>query len=293
MDTELARTFLTVVSAGNFVKAGERLFITQSAVSSRIQTLEQQLGCRLFIRNKAGAQLTPQGKQFQKHAATLLRTIEQAQAAVGVPTGFHYSIAIGGRYALWRDILLPWLAVMQEKEPDVAVRAELGFEEELIFGLIDGRIDIALIYTPQSHPGLVVEPLLTDELVLVAGRPCESVTDAMRDFVLVDWGPAFKARLAAEFPDAPPSRLTTNVGWIALELILTSAGSAFIPRRMAIGYLDAGELHLVPNAPVYELPAYVTYPVTEEPDRLERPLDYLRRLVADVMQDRSVQRNPS
>ena len=54
MDTELARTFLTVVAAGNFVSAAERLHVTQSTVSARIRTLEEQLGCRLFTRNKAG-----------------------------------------------------------------------------------------------------------------------------------------------------------------------------------------------------------------------------------------------
>ena len=58
MDTELARTFLTVVTAGNFIAAAERLHVSQSTVSTRIQTLEEQLGCTLFVRNKAGATLT-------------------------------------------------------------------------------------------------------------------------------------------------------------------------------------------------------------------------------------------
>ena len=54
METELARTFLTVVAAGNFVSAADRLHVTQSTVSARIHTLEEQLGCSLFVRNKAG-----------------------------------------------------------------------------------------------------------------------------------------------------------------------------------------------------------------------------------------------
>ena len=61
MDTELARTFLTVVTAGNFITAAERLHVSQSTVSTRIHTLEEQLGCTLFVRNKAGATLTPAG----------------------------------------------------------------------------------------------------------------------------------------------------------------------------------------------------------------------------------------
>jgi DNA-binding transcriptional LysR family regulator len=58
MDTELARTFLTVVEAGNFISAAERLHVSQSTVSTRIHTLEDLLGCVLFVRNKAGTTLT-------------------------------------------------------------------------------------------------------------------------------------------------------------------------------------------------------------------------------------------
>src|SRR5690606_9513240 len=88
VDTELARTFLTVVSAGNFVSAAEQLNVTQSTVSARIANLEQQLGCVLFVRNKSGTTLTAAGRQFQKHASTLVRTVELARHDVGVPRGF-------------------------------------------------------------------------------------------------------------------------------------------------------------------------------------------------------------
>src|SRR3546814_4835071 len=91
MDTELARTFLTVVAAGNFVGAAERLHVTQSTVSARIHVLEEHLGCVLFVRNKGGTALTPAGRQFEKHASTLVRTVEQARHDVGVPRGFRDS----------------------------------------------------------------------------------------------------------------------------------------------------------------------------------------------------------
>src|SRR5580692_9685554 len=81
MDTELARTFLTVVTAGNFISAADRLHVSQSTVSTRIHTLEDQLRCTLFVRNKSGTTLTPAGRQFQKHATALVRTVEQARHA--------------------------------------------------------------------------------------------------------------------------------------------------------------------------------------------------------------------
>ena len=68
MDTELARTFLEIVSTGSFIRAAERLNVGQTTVSARIRTLEQQLGRPLFVRNKGGASLTPAGEQFLRYA---------------------------------------------------------------------------------------------------------------------------------------------------------------------------------------------------------------------------------
>ena len=59
MDIELARTFLEIVSTGSFIKAADRLHVAQTTVSARVRLLEQQLGRPLFVRNKAGASLTP------------------------------------------------------------------------------------------------------------------------------------------------------------------------------------------------------------------------------------------
>lgn len=174
MDTELARTFLSVVAAGSFVKASERLFVTQSTVSARIHALEEYLRCQLFVRNKGGTTLTPAGRLFQKHATSLMRTLEQARQDVGVPHGYRGSLTIGGRIGIWESLLLKSLARIRGTAPDVAVRAEIGLEEDLMLGLVDGRVDIGVMYTPQSRPGLNVEVLLQEELVLVSTEPTDS-----------------------------------------------------------------------------------------------------------------------
>ena len=142
MDTELARTFLAVISAGSFINAAERLHVTQSTVSARIHALEQQLGCTLFVRNKAGTTLTAAGRQFQKHAGTLVRTVEYARHDVGVARGFRAALTIGGRFGLWEQLLLHWLPRMRELAPDVSVRAEIGMEADLMQGPVEGRTDI-------------------------------------------------------------------------------------------------------------------------------------------------------
>lgn len=64
MDISIARTFLEVVKTGSFVNAAANLNISQTAVSARIRVLEEQLDRPMFVRNKAGARLTPAGEQF-------------------------------------------------------------------------------------------------------------------------------------------------------------------------------------------------------------------------------------
>jgi DNA-binding transcriptional LysR family regulator len=119
MDTELARTFLTVITSGSFISAAERLHVSQSTVSTRIHTLEDQLGCTLFVRNKAGTTLTSAGRQLQRHAATLVRTIEQARHDIGIPEGFSGTLVIGGRIGLWEEFLLKWPQLMRDARPEI------------------------------------------------------------------------------------------------------------------------------------------------------------------------------
>jgi DNA-binding transcriptional LysR family regulator len=279
METELARTFLTVVTAGNFISAADRLHVTQSTVSARIHTLEEQLGCRLFVRNKAGTALTPAGRQFQKHATSLVRTVEQARQDVGIPTGYRAVLAVGGRIGLWENLLLRWLPLMRETAPEVSVRAEIGFEEDLMQRLIEGRIDIGVMYTPQSRPGLRVELLIEERLVFVSNSPTSEPKPG-NDYVYIDWGPEFYAKHGVSFPDFISPGLTANIGWLGLQHILENGGSGYFPIRLVRSHLENGRLHLVRGAPEFRHPAYVVYPMDGESDLIEGAVAIMRRIVA-------------
>tara|TARA_R110002072_G_scaffold57507_1_gene147802 strand:+ start:503 stop:1366 length:864 start_codon:yes stop_codon:yes gene_type:complete len=263
MDTELARTFLTVVAAGNFSQASERLFITQSTVSARIATLESQLGCRLFVRNKAGTSLTPAGQRFQNYATTLVRTVERARQDIGVVRGFRASVTIGGRFGLWEQLLLPCLPKIRRAVGDVVVRAEIGFEDELIQGLIEARTDIGVMYTPQRRPGLVVEALFEERLVYVSSAP-ESSPLPGNDYVYVDWGPEFAKQHNAAFPDYDGAALAANIGWIGLQHIVVNGGAGFFPLRLVSDELMRGRLYRRSDVPEFVLPVYLVHP--EDPD---------------------------
>ena len=282
MDTELARTFLAVVAAGNFISAAERLHVTQSTVSARIHALEQQLGCILFVRNKAGTTLTPAGRQFQKHAGILVRTVEHALHDVGVPRGFRGALTIGGRFGLWEQLLLQWLPQMRAAAPDISLRAEIGLEPDLMQGLVEGRLDIAVLYTPQSRPGLKVEMLIEDTLVMISTDPTGSAEPGS-GYVYIDWGPEFYARHSATFPDFVGPALTANIGWIGLQHILENGGSGSFPLRLVRPYLAEGKLVRLKGAPEFSLPAYVVYGSNDRPDFIDQALEIIRSIAASQM----------
>lgn len=283
MDTELAKTFLTVVTSGNFINAAEKLHVSQSTVSTRIISLEEQLGCKLFVRNKAGTTLTPAGRQFQRHASTLVRTIEQARHDIGIPKGFSGTLVIGGRIGLWEEFLLQWLPMMRASHPDISVRAESALEPELMQGLVEGRIDIGVMYTPQSRPGLKVEQLFEEKLILVSTRSASS-PEPGKDYVYVDWGPEFYTRHSACFPSFTGPSVTANIGWLGLRHVLENGGSGYFPVRIVKPHLESGHLHSVDGAPDFFMPAYAVYPSDEGASNVRNALDLMRKIAVSARQ---------
>ena len=281
MDTELARTFLAVIAGGSFVEAAQRLHVTQSTVSTRIQRLEETLGAELFVRNKAGTTLTPAGRQFQRHAALLTRTVEQARQEVGIVRGFRATLTIGGRIGLWEDLLLRWLPIFISLAPDVAVRALIGFEEDLMEALIEGRANIGVMYAPQARPGLTVEPLLEEQLVMVSTK-ANPPREPQSDYIYVDWGPEFFAQHSLAFPSFSGAALTVNNGWLGLQHLFANGGTGYFPARMLREQELAGRLHRVPDAPEFRLSAYVCFPSKTDSTVLTLALDTIRRVAADA-----------
>jgi DNA-binding transcriptional LysR family regulator len=97
MDIDQARTFLEIVRCGSLVAAAERLFVSQTAISARVQRLEQQLGCQLFVRSRNGANLTSDGEAFVSYANQLVQTWEAARRDLPLPQGCQQVLHVGAR----------------------------------------------------------------------------------------------------------------------------------------------------------------------------------------------------
>ncbi len=280
MDIDQARTFLAIAASGSFIEAARRLPVTQSTVSARMQRLEDELGARLFVRNRAGATLTPAGRRFSEPAKRLLRTAEHARQEVGLPGRYLSTLHVGARIALWEGLLPTWIGWIRRQDAQVALRTGIGFEEDLMRGLIDGSLDLGLMYTPSHSAGLVVEHLFDESLMLVSSHPDE--TGPGDDYIHVDWGAAFDIQFTQGYPDQEPPAQTVNIGWLALQLLLANGGSAYLPARMARPLLANARLHAVRGAPRFALPAYVVHARHGDHPALALALRGLRAISASI-----------
>jgi LysR family transcriptional regulator, flagellar master operon regulator len=274
MDIELARTFLEIVSTGSFIKAADRLHVAQTTVSARVRLLEQQLGRPLFVRNKAGASLTPAGEQFLRYAPTFVQLWQRAKQQVAVPEGHRAVLTVGSEVSLWQPLLLEWVRMMRRSHPDIALRVHVDVPQDLITHVAAGLVDIAIMYAPQHRPGLEIDLLIEEELVLVT---TDLKTYRANDprYVHVEWGPDFSLHHAVSFPDTTPS-LVANLGPLALNYILMEGGSGYFRMHAVQPHLASGKLHLVPGAPHFSFPVYATHSANVDAATLGAALTVLR-----------------
>ena len=272
MDIVTARTFLEVTKTGSFVAAAESLNISQTAVSARIRVLDEQLERAVFVRNKAGARLTPAGERFYRFAATLVQVWETARGTVALPPGRAALVTLGAELSLWSPLLKHWLLWMRRECPDIAVRTTIETAEQLVARVQEGALDAAVLYAAPHRPGLVAELLFEERLVLAR----TTIPDAGEEPVGIDWGEAFSEGLRLAFPERPNPAVSVSYGPLALDYILTVGGSGYFREGFIRPYLEAGRLEIVPNSPAFAYPAYLVSSEKTDPAMLPRLREGLR-----------------
>ncbi len=256
MDITLAHTFLVICDVGSFIKASERLCVTQSTVSTRVKQLEDLLGQPLFVRTKAGATPTPAGTQFRPYAEKLVRTWEQAHHNVGLPGQFSAMLAIGVEFTLLERLMARWLAWARAALPDIKLRIDVESEAALSAMLVDGAVDMTVTCNPLKRAGTVVEKLMEDTLVLVSSDP--ATAGPWEDgYLFVDWGSRFRTEHKDAFPHVDAPAIAVNHGPLAYHHIKRNGGSAYLPVRSVHADLAAGALHVVGSAPAFSRQIYV------------------------------------
>lgn len=268
MDIELLRTFLELNRTRHFGRTAESLAVTQAAVSSRLKSLERQLGVTLFERSTREMRLTPEGGRLVRHSEKIIASWRAARQDVSLAEA-SAQLVIGANLRLWDVLLRPWLHELRRKYPDMAIIAEAQSGELLTRKLVDGTLDVAIMLEPAQLDILHIREIATLELVLVSSDSRLTVEDALEgDYVFVDWGLSFGLDHRRTFPDAPEAMTRVSQATMALDYLHAVGGSAYLPRAMVEEGLRSGALHAVRGAPEFARRAYAVFPVRTP--RLER-----------------------
>jgi DNA-binding transcriptional LysR family regulator len=155
----------------------------------------------------------------------------------------------------------------------VALRVHVDVPQDLINHVATGVVDVAIMYAPPHRPGLEVDLLMEEELVLATSDPKQKNID----YVHVDWGPDFQLHHGVSFPDAAPG-LSANLGPLALNYVLSAGGSGYFRMQAIQPHLDSGSLHVVAGAPRFSYPVYVVHSATADAAVLAPALAGLRAI---------------
>jgi LysR family nitrogen assimilation transcriptional regulator len=170
MNIRRLRYFVKIIDLGSLTGAAEVLHIAQPALSQQLSTLEEEFQQRLVIRTKQGVTPTAAGLVLYRHAQTILRQLDQACTDVqSAGQNLSGSVSIGLAPGTAASALaLPLLKAVRASYPDIVLYINENFGTTLSELIMNGRMDMAVLYGFNTVPGLEYMPLQSEQMYLVS-----------------------------------------------------------------------------------------------------------------------------
>jgi DNA-binding transcriptional LysR family regulator len=261
MDIAALEVFLAVADTGSFSRAGERVFLTQPAISKRIAALESEIGTRLFDRIGRRIQLTEAGRALRARAHRLLRELDDVKRSIanlaGTITG---ELAMATSHHIGLHRLPGPLKRFHETYP--AVRLDLRFmdSERACAAVAHGELELAVVtLPPKTRPPLRVERIWDDPLDIAVSpaHPLAAVTTPTarhlldypailpgpgtytREIILTALGPLrerLKVGMTTNYLEVLKMLASIGLGWSALPRTMIDDSLAVVQiKKMEIG----------------------------------------------------------
>jgi DNA-binding transcriptional LysR family regulator len=168
MHIETLKVFCDIIESGSVSYAASQNFVTQSAVSQQVRSLEEKYECRLLERARAGVKATPAGQILYNSSKEIVRRfveLENRLREIGsVVAG---AIRVGTVYSVGLHELPPYLAEFLRTHPQVNVHLEYLRSNKIYEDLVEGKIDLGIVAYPAKRSQIVTIAFRHDDLVLV------------------------------------------------------------------------------------------------------------------------------
>ncbi|CAN7772135.1 LysR substrate-binding domain-containing protein [Variovorax sp. LjRoot290] len=174
METRRLEYFIRIVDFRSITKAAAQIGVAQPALSQQLAILENEFKTKLLHRSAQGVEPTSAGLDLYRHARVILRQLEQAhdvaQSSATAPNG---PVSVGFPISTALLLSMPFLETMRERFPRVTLHITEGLSGHLSELAINARLDVALLFQAHASAGLVVEPMWTEDLLLIAPADAE------------------------------------------------------------------------------------------------------------------------
>jgi LysR family transcriptional regulator for metE and metH len=257
LDVRDLRLVHAITEQGSLTRAGNALFLTQSALSRQLADLEKRLGVSLFQRSGRRMVPTPAGERLLESARQIMGAVARAEEEVREAAGESEAVL---RFATECYTCYHWLPKVlidfRRRFPRVEPRIVAAATRRPIHALLKGQLDVAVVSSPVRDRRIRLTPLFSDELVTVvppdhewASRAYVSAVDFAGQHVLLYNVTRTESTLFREVLDpagVTPQRVTrVELTEAILELARAGLGVAFLARWAVAPYVRSGALAVV------------------------------------------------
>lgn len=271
MNLRFVEAFYWVAALKSVSRAAEKLSITQSAMSSRIAALEEELGAMLLDRRDKQFRLTIAGSRFLNYAERLLalqRELKEEMGSGGVDAP-PMSLRIGAIESVLHSWLMPWVEMLRTAHPALELELTVETTPMLAELIRRGTLDLVFAATPAAQEGLRIRVLPSMEMVFVGNTRLHKRRSytlpqlAQFDLLTFQRGSQPHVALMDLFRQegAVPRRVHTISSISAMtQLVEAGFGIATLPRSAAERLLMHRDLRLLRcDRALQPLPVYASY----------------------------------
>lgn len=277
MDIEVLKTMQILTQTKSFSKTAEIQNIVQSTVSARIAELEKTLGQKLFVRDNQRVELTQSGLMFLPYAQHLLEDFENGKARLNSAALFDDRLVIGNVYSALTNLFFPVYREYLRCFPRISVKAVTGHSTDILQSLVDGIIDIAIVYQLPKIRRFTTFLCNEEDFVFVCppGDPLANHADmpvkdlARINLLFHNWGGSFNNWITQLFPGARWFHANIGNPSFIVSLVEEGIGSAILTRSTVQKALIRNSVVEIPFTGSPLPPRWQTYAVVH-PKRLSR-----------------------
>lgn len=253
MDLEQIKSFLLVANTKSFTRAADSMNVVQSTVTTRIQMLERELGKELVSRDRRNISLTPAGRSFLPYAERILELSREGIKTVQLEQNFIDQLVVGSTHALWDYLLFDAIVAFQNTNPEISVRMVTEHSNIIIQKMMDGLIDLGIVFYPVHHPNLELIPIIEDTFELFADPtfqvpPVPLTPEDLRTlpFIHLNWGGSFSDWHRQIFGNHYIFPLEVDHVSLQLKFLKSKKGVGFLPRSVANTLIRQGVVVNIP-----------------------------------------------